>query len=194
MKANHNSAQIEILLDRVRKREKNAFDDLLEMYDPLVRAEVAHYTSGLDAFDVDDFRQVAWLALYRASLSFDLSQSKVEFGLYAKICISNALSSFLRAWLINSKTELPVPDEWLAEWDDGEGDPAHLLMEEEAVQLLRARIRKVLSPFENCVWNLYMAGCSAKKIGRALGKEPHSIENAVYRIRRKLRAELRSGD
>ena len=189
MKASCNSARIEALLGLVRKGEQNAFDDLLELYEPLVRAEVSRYTSGLDAFDVDDFQQVALLALHRAALSFDLSQSEVEFGLYAKICIGNALSSFLRAWR-HHKTEVSVPDEWLGEGDQGEGDPASRLIEEEAAQLLIARIRKVLSPFENRVWNLYMAGLSAKEIGRALGKEPHSIENAVYRIRRKLRLEL----
>lgn len=192
MKAHHNSAQIEILLDRVRKREPKAFDDLLEMYEPLIRAAVTRYTGGLETFDVDDFRQVAWLALYRASLSFDLSQSEVEFGLYAKICINNALSSLLDA-LKRNHNELSVPDEWFGEGDQGEGDPARRLMEEEAAQLLRARIRKVLSPFEDRVWNLYTRGFSAKEIGRVLGKEPHSIENAVYRIRRKLRSELGQG-
>ena len=193
MKANHNSAQIEALLRLVRKGDQQAFSDLLALYEPLVRAEVSRHTSGLEAFDVDDFRQVALLALYRASLNFDLSQSEVEFGLFAKICIGNALSSFLRAWIRNNN-ELSVPDEWLGEGDQGEGDPARRLMEEEAVQLLLARIRRVLSPFENRVWNLYMAGLSAKKIGRMLDKEPHAIENAVYRIRRKLRSELGQRD
>ena len=193
MKASSNSAQIESLLLLVRKGDQKAFSDLLALYEPLVRAEVSHHTSGLEAFDVDDFRQVALLALYRASLSFDLSQSEVEFGLYAKICIHNALASFVDDWIRNNN-ELSVPDEWLGKGDHGEGDPARRLMEEEAVQLLLARIRKVLSPFENRVWNLYTAGLSAKEIGRALGKEPHAIENAVYRIRRKLRSELGQRD
>ena len=193
MKAHHDSAKIESLLVSIRNGEQQAFVDLLQMYEPLVRAEVARYTGGLEAFDVDDFRQVALLALYRASLSFDLSQSEVEFGLYAKICINNALSTFRRAW-VSEGTVIPVPEEWIAEGDRGEGDPARRLMEEESVQLLLARIRKVLSPFENRVWNLHMAGYSNREIGRVLGKEPHSIENAVYRIRQKLRAELKSGD
>ena len=193
MKASSNSAQTEALLHLVRNGEQQAFVDLLKAYNPLVRTQVAHYTKGLDSFDVEDFRQVALLAFYSAALNFDLSQSEVEFGLYAKICIGNALSSYLRAWLRN-KTEVPVPDEWLCEGDRGEGDPARRLMEEEAFELLLSHIRKALSSFENRVWNLYMTGLSAKEIGRVLGKEPRSIENAVYRIRRKLRAELKSGD
>jgi RNA polymerase sporulation-specific sigma factor len=176
----------------VREGDQAAFAALLSDYEPLVGAEVSRYAAELGAQDVEDLRQTALIALYRAALNFDLSQCEVEFGLYAKICIHNALASFVEAWIRNSN-ELSVPDEWLGEGDHGEGDPARRLMEEEAVQLLLARIRKVLSPFENRVWNLYMAGFSAKEIGRVLGKEPHSIENAVYRIRQKLRAELKPG-
>ena len=54
MKANTNSDQTEVLLRLIRKGEQQAFTDLLKLYEPLVRAEVAHYTSGLDAGDGGD--------------------------------------------------------------------------------------------------------------------------------------------
>ena len=193
MKANEKIPEPENCIRLIRTGDQNAFARLLDRYEPLVRAEVSRYACGLDAFDVEDFRQVALLALYRAALNFDLAQSEVEFGLYAKICITNALASQLR--LVRRHTfEVSVPDEWLGEGDHGEGDPARRVMEEEAADALHARIRTLLSPLENRVWNLYTAGLSAKEIGRMLGKEPHSVENAVYRIRRKLRLALRQGD
>ena len=189
MKENERSVNIRELIQLVREGEQAAFGELLTMYEPLVRAEVTRYTAGIEAFDVEDFRQVALLAFYRAVLNFDLAQSEVEFGLYAKICIANALASQLR--VVRRHTEVSVADEWFGEGDHGEGDPAKRVMEQEAAQLLHARIRTLLSPFENRVWNLYTAGLSAKKIGQMLQKEPHSIENAVFRIRKKLRRELR---
>ncbi len=192
MKANEKETDIGALLRLIREGDQKAFSALLTAYEPLVCAEVARHTMGVDAFLVEDFRQVALLALYRAALNFDLTQCEVEFGLYAKICISNALASQLRALIRN--TEVSVEDELLGEGDGGEEDPARRLMEEEALQALHARIRKLLSTFENRVWNLYMAGLSAKEIGRAVGKDTHSIENAVYRIRRKLREALGEGD
>lgn len=181
--------ETEQLLRLVRGGDQQAFSALLALYEPLVRAQVTRYTAGVEPFDVEDFRQVALLALYRAALNFDLTQGEVEFGLYAKICIANALASQLRV-LRRHTTEVTSADEQEGAGDNGEGDPARRVMEEEAAQLLHARIRTLLSPFENRVWNLYTAGLSAKEIGRMLQKEPHSIENAVYRIRRKLRLAL----
>ena len=63
-------------------------------------------------------------------------------------------------------------------------------MEQEAAEVLLARIRGVLSAYENRVWSLYIAGLSASAIASRLGKDPHSVENAVYRIRQKLRRAL----
>ena len=190
MKANE--TDIGALLRLIREGDQQAFSALLAAYEPLVRAEVARYTVGVDVFYAEDFRQVALLALYRAALNFDLSQCEVEFGLYAKICITNALASQLRH--MRRHRELLVEDELLGEGDGGEEDPARRLMEEEALAALHARIRLLLSPFENRVWNLYTAGLSAGEIARVVGKDTHSIENAVYRIRRKLRVALGEGD
>ena len=192
MKASKKETDIQTLLRLVREGDQEAFSRLMALYEPLIRAEVASHTVGVDTFHAEDFRQVALLALYRAALGFDLSQCEVEFGLYAKICIANALASQLR--VLRRHSEVSVADVLLGEGDHGEGDPARRVMEEEAAQILHTRIRKLLSPFENRVWNLYTAGLPAKEIGRVLGKDIHSIENAVYRIRRKLRLALGGAD
>ena len=188
MKANEKEISKEELLRLVREGDQAAFSALLASYEPLVRAEVARYTTEVDACDVEDFRQVALLAFFNAALNFDLSQCGVEFGLYAKICISNALASCLRTWK-NRKRHLNN-SEPLDESDNGENNPVGILVQEEDFRALCARIRKQLSPFENRVWWRYLSGRSAKEIGRILGKETHSIENAIYRIRKKLRAAL----
>ena len=77
-----------------------------------------------------------------------------------------------------------MPSEYFV---DGGEDPACHVMEEEALALLHARIRGVLSPYENRVWWLYLSGRTAAEIGGQLGKDAKSVQNAVYRIRRKLR-------
>lgn len=189
MKANQPSTTSEKLIRGVRAGDQAAFTALLAQYEPLVAGEVARYGAGLCRQDVEDLRQVALLALYRAAQGFDLAQCGVEFGLYAKICISNALISQLRV-IRRHLPEIPIAELWPAEEGGGAEDPARRVMEEEAAEALHARIRSLLSPFENRVWNLYTAGYPGGEIARLLGKTPHSIENAVYRIRRKLRASL----
>ena len=185
---------MQALILRIRGGEEIAFRELMEIYTPLVQAEVARNSGDLGSFDRDDLLQAAWLALYRAALSFDLDQSEVSFGLYAKVCISNALSTQLRALLRRYTVEVPL-EQAINEAQGDEGDdPARRIREEEDLQLLRTRIRTLLSPFENRVWSLYTAGLSAKEIGARLEKQPRSIENAVYRIRQKLRTGLAQGD
>ena len=171
----------------VRGGDQTAFSALLADYEPLLCAEISRRATGLTQQDVEDLRQCALLALYRATLNFDLSQSEVEFGLYAKICIANALVSQLRV-IHRYRTEVSVADAQEAS-EVGE-DPAARVMQEEAAAALYARVRSLLSAYENRVWALYMAGLSTAKIAKALQKDTHSIENAVYRIRRKLRAAL----
>ncbi len=185
MKTEKKHQTTEELITLVRAGEQAAFGQLLEGYEPLVRAEVARHAAGLGREDTEDLRQVALLALYRAAMGFDLSQREVEFGLYAKICISNALVSQLRV-LRRHTAELPLTDHLGTALED----PAVRVLEEEAAALLLARIRAVLSPYEHRVWTLYTAGYRSGEIARQLGKDPHSVENAVYRIRQKLRRAL----
>ena len=187
MKENRKSENTAALIRRVREDDQSAFAELLSLYEPLLHAEVARYGAGMCDSDTEDLRQLALLAFYRAARNFDLAQSEVEFGLFAKICISNALISQVRA-MSNRATEFSSVS--FDEGDGGEGDPARRLMEQEAAEALLSRIRSLLSSYENRVWSLYVAGLSAAQIASRLGKTPRSVENAVYRIRQKLRTAL----
>ena len=181
-----NKASLHATLALVQGGNGQAFESLLLEYEPLLTAEVARHAIGCNDQDTEDLRQVATLALYRAAMSFDVSQQEVEFGLYAKICIGNALVSQLR-FLRRHTAEISLPQEFLCGQVE---DPACRVMEKEALDVLHARIKTVLSPYENRVWTLYMAGFRSGEIAQKLGKSVHSVENAVYRIRQKLRVAL----
>jgi DNA-directed RNA polymerase specialized sigma24 family protein len=64
------------------------------------------------------------------------------------------------------------------------------MLERERLKSLYAVIRKNLSDFEYAVWQLYMSGRSANEIAARLDTDAKSVSNAVYRIRKKLRACL----
>jgi DNA-directed RNA polymerase specialized sigma24 family protein len=69
-------------------------------------------------------------------------------------------------------------------------DPSQKILEEERVKALYSLIRKNLSPYEYRIWQLYMSGRSAKDISLVVGADEKSVGNAIYRIRKKLRALL----
>ena len=186
MKNDEKDQSLSSLILAVKEDRAGAFEALLARYKPLLGAEVTRISEGLNQQDLEDLSQNALVAFYRAAMSFDVTQAEVEFGLYARICIRNELASKLR-FMRRHIAEVSQPIELYGGTVE---DPACLVMEAEAVARLHARIRAALSPFEYRVWSLHYAGYRSGEIARVLDKPAHSIENAVYRVRQKLRKAL----
>ena len=181
---------IRVLIVAVRNGDQVAFAALLERYKPLIDAAVAKFSSD-EAFSLyrEDLKQEASLVFYNSILAYDLEQNEVEFGLFAKICIHNALVSVLRS--LKRRTEEPIaqiPESLLTVQDFD--DPLSRMLERERLKSLYAVIRKNLSKLEYAVWEYYMSGMSAAQIANRLCTDEKSINNAIYRIRKKLRERL----
>jgi len=178
------------LICRFRAGDETAFDELLLQYQPLIESLVTKFSSEEhSATSREDLRQEAAVAFYRSLLSYDLEQRDVEFGLYAKICLSNALISKLRARK-NPVEEFSYDAKQEIEMVGESEDPAERLLEQERLSALYAVIRETLSEFEYRVWNLYLSGRTTREIGKSVGRDEKSIANAIYRIRKKLRTVL----
>ena len=66
-------------------------------------------------------------------------------------------------------------------------DPEKMLIDRENVEYIEQMIQSRLSSFEKQVLDLYLKGEGYVEIGRILGKSPKSIDNALQRIRAKIR-------
>ena len=191
MSFNTDMNKVRKLIVDFRAGDQQAFAELLDMYSPLIEATVAKYSGAYElSADIDDLRQEATVVFYNSVMTYELDQNEVEFGLYAKICITNALISQLRAQKKHKSERFSdsLSDDFFV--SDSE-DPLGKILEQESVKALYAVIRKNLSDFEYRVWQLYMSGRSAGEIGALVGKDEKSISNAIYRIRVKLRETLR---
>jgi RNA polymerase sporulation-specific sigma factor len=178
------------LITRVKDGDESAFEELLLQYTPLIEASVAKMLGdGLYSSYEDDFRQEAVVVLYNAILSYNIEQHEVEFGLFAKICISNALISQLRILKRQNIARLSDTafDGLFA--NDSE-DPSLKVLEQENLNALYFKIKNALSKYEYRIWHMYMSGKTAKEISLIVGKDERSVSNAIYRIRKKLRKEL----
>lgn len=191
MVSNEKKLSTDKLISSVRAGDGDAFEKLLKDYTPLIESSVAKVLGDeFYSLYADDFRQEAAVVFYNSILTYDMEQHEVEFGLYAKICISNALISQLRSLKKRLTERLASTDNDGAFANDSGDDPAVRILEQESLSALYSVIRSNLSDFEYRVWRLYMSGKTAKQIGNVLGKDEKAIENAVYRIRKKLRARL----
>ena len=191
MPSKRNSDEIRDLILKVRENDDNAFKLMLQKYTPLIESSVNRF-SGDDSFAAysDDLRQEASVVFYKSILAFDLDQNEVEFGLFAKICIYNALVSQLRGLKKHPgafSLALPEKEEVIQDT----GDPASTILEQERIKAIYDIIRKNLSDYEYSVWQMYIAGRSSLDIAKTLSADKRSIDNAIYRIRKKLRELLK---
>ena len=190
MSSEKRSCDVKNLILRVRNNDQNAFVTLLKKYTPLIDSSVNRFSPD-ESFSVykEDLYQEASLVFYNSILAYDLEQNEVEFGLFAKICIQNALVSQLRT--LKKRCEEPIekiPENLIVPQDTE--DPAFIILEQERLKKLYSVIRKNLSDLEFTVWQLYVSGRSCADIASLLSVDEKSVSNAIYRIRKKLRALL----
>ncbi len=189
MNGNKNRTEVNGLIERVREDDQGAFVRMLEIYKPLIDAAVSRFCKDEPAkWFKEDLRQEAVLVFYNAILNYDLENHGVEFGLYAKICVTNALISQLKSFE-KLRAESPVPiigEEGMSESEE----PSARIIEQESLRRIDSVIRGNLSDYEYRVWCLYASGKTAREIGGIVGNSEKSVANAVYRIRKKLRTLL----
>ena len=164
----------------VKGGDDPAFASLCEDYEALIETMAQSFYESCSNIDKDDLRQEARMALYRAAVKFSLDQDGVTFGLYAKICIRNKLISVRRKHTTQSKLKSKRNAEEVQ--IASEGTPSFARR-----SFLTEEVNALLSPFEQKVFALYAQKCSYSEIARSLDRSEKSIDNAIYRIKRKLR-------
>ena len=182
--------EINELIELVVSGDSDAFTKLVEFYNPLLKKILHAYTTEeMSKEDVEDLSQEDLIAFYRAIINFDKEQTDVEFGLYAKICITNSMISYKRAAAKKSNESL-IGDEEMNSITDPEGEVPKFFEMRESERELGQQIEKTLSDYENEVWSYYVNGCSTKEIAIKLNSNEKSIDNAIFRIRKKLKTLL----
>lgn len=176
------------LIQAAKAGDQSAFEALLEQYVPLIDSMTERFGGSFRSEqDKEDLRQEAIICFYRAMMRFDTEQEKVRFGLYAKECIRNGLISSLRVLKKHEHVVLWDGESHLDAAVEPNEDPASEILEDEAYLEVSRQICNALSPYENRIWWLYLAGRTAKEIASLTGREERSVQNAIYRIRKKLR-------
>ncbi|MBR2721182.1 MAG: sigma-70 family RNA polymerase sigma factor [Clostridia bacterium] len=177
------------LLAQAQAGDQKAFETLLERYTPLIEAMTAQFsTPDTSLQDREDLRQEAWIALCGAVTHYRPDVGSASFGTFAKVCIRHRLISHLRT----SSHQIEVlPLEAHGEIAE-QVNPASHLVEEEAYRELYRNVRSKLSDLENRIWWLYLSGLTAKEVAHQLQCDEKAVQNAIYRIRKKLRSTIQN--
>lgn len=180
-----NNEGIITMLEKIRQGEQKEFDNLYQIYKPLINSKVSEFSQSLEA---DEIEQIASIALYDAAMSYNPEKvdNKVTFGLYADICIRNRLISELRRLktreLFNGDVS-PLEKES----DSGAISPEEFFLRKEDMLSRLRKAKALLTPYESKVFFHYLSGESYEEIAEALGKSKKSVDNALRRIRNKFK-------
>ena len=180
-------SELDILLTNVKNGETLSFEAIYRLYLPLIDSMTCSYCRHYKVLEseMEDVRQEALIALYNAALTYK-SGSAVTFGAYAKSCIRNKILSYIRCFLEN---DIPVtPDARESDWEEPDFDtPEQIVISKESLCHLNRRIEETLTDFEKSVFALYIGDMSYEDMAGSLGKPKKSIDNAIHRIKAKLR-------
>ncbi len=186
-----NPAEVDGLIARFQSGDDSVFPLLCDRYAPMLNARVHSYFGYYfkeAELDLEEMMQDARLALFRAIARYKLANGGVTFGLYARACVNNALTSYCRS----HKRTVPLAsiDEMAEELVAESTSPLDSMVEEEKLAQLYLKIKENLSPLECLVFDLHVEGENVKTIAKKLGESEKKVSNALYRMQSKLRAIL----
>ena len=188
----------EELIDRLREGHEDIRDYLMEKHKNLVRKKArAMYLMGGDS---DDLIQEGMIGLYKAIRDYDGSRG-ASFHTFAELCISRQLYSAVEA----SRRQKHQPLNFYVSIYDKENEdsannqlamgglsdwtrnPEELMIDQENLTSMEEEISRKLSRFEKEVLNLYLSGMNYSQIAETLGKGSKTTDNALQRIRKKIK-------
>ena len=193
----------EELICRLRDGEEAIMDYILNKYKNLVRKYARNmYILGAEE---QDLIQEGMIGLFRAIKDYD-SGRDASFFTFADLCISRKMYTAIEA----SKREKHTPlNNYISFYASNDGDsidsktmfmdllsageisnPENLLIDKENVEQIENLVEQELSSFEKQVFDLYITGMKYGQIAKVLGKDEKSTDNALQRIKNKLKKAL----
>lgn len=180
----------EELLDMLRSGEEEVMDFLVDKYKSMVRqkARVLYLVGG----EQDDLIQEGMIGLFKAVRDYR-KEKDASFRTFAQLCVDrqiyNAIQSSKRQKHQPLNTYVSLSgDEWESELRNMfQQSPENIVIAQENAARMEHTIRQQLSGFENQVLDRYLDGENYLQIAEKMGKPPKSIDNALQRIRSKVR-------
>ena len=166
--------------------------ELLSRYFRLIRFHAGRYAA--TSADVDDLTQEGLITLLRVMKQFDSSQN-TKFSSFAQTCILNRMRSFVRC---QQNSALPEEDLLQKLEETGEltdpDTPESIFLQKESYADCCMQIMAALSDKEWNILQCILNGASYAEAAEILHITIKSVDNAMQRIRRKMRTVQQEAD
>lgn len=206
MSKDYEKCSDEELIVRQRDGEEAITDYIMDKYKNLVRNKAkSMYILGADR---EDLIQEGMIGLFKAIRDYDTGRD-ASFSTFADLCVSRQMYTAVQAAgrqkhaplntyisLYTSRMENDGSGK-TEEWElinslisRSERNPEELVIDRENVELLEKAMEKELSGFEKQVLDLHLTGMSYSQIARVLGRDDKSTDNALQRMKAKLKKAI----
>ena len=191
VKAPYQGQTDEELIARIRSGEAGVTEYLLEKYKPLVKKQAR--TMYLMGGENEDLIQEGMIGLFRAISTY--RQGEGSFYGFALLCINRQMYTAVQASArkkheplnayvsLDEEPQMPLED-----------SPETMLLLQEKEGKREDMIARHLSSLEKKVLALYLEGMSYGQIAEQIGRPEKSVDNAIQRLKKKLKKVEKSVD
>ncbi len=188
--------QDEEIIAFVKDGHCDATEYLLKKYAPLVKKSIR--TLYLIGADTEDLSQEGMIGLFKAIQGYNPTNN-ASFFTFAKLCINRQIYSAIKT--SNRKKHSPLNSyvsfhskmnedemELIDNLEAGkDSNPEQIILDRESTTNIESILEEHLSKMEKQVLSFYLDGKSYNEIATLLNKTPKSIDNAIQRIREKVK-------
>ena len=174
--------------------DKGAIDYIVGKYKGFVEIRsIPYFMAGGER---EDIVQEGLIGLYKAIKSYSKDKN-ANFKTFAEICVVRQMISAVKS--STRKKNSPLNHYISIHTSEDEADtisaklvdvknsnPESMVIEQEAADGIESKIFSVLSDFETEVLGYYLSGLSYKEIAKLLEKTPKAVDNALFRIKKKI--------
>lgn len=195
----------EELILMYRDGEEEAAGFIMNKYKNLVRKKAGSmYILGADK---EDLIQEGMIGLFKAVRDYDMGRD-VNFYTFADLCVSRQMYTAVQA--SNRQKHLPLntyisiysqsmnAEEGNEEYplvntltSQKDTNPEEMIIEQENAEQIESAILKELSELEKQVFELHLTGMTYTEIAKVLGRDEKSTDNALQRMKTKIRKLLK---
>lgn len=191
------------LISYINENNEDANNIIIKKYEPLIISIATRMIKSCPYLGIEksDLVQEGMIALNHAIGYFN-EQKDITFYTYVKTCIERRLISAitsakrLKHKTLNESVSFDTDDAGTLDFflKDETTNPEKIVISEESNNEKINLIKERLTDLENEVFDLLLSSFTYKEIAQILDKEPKQVDNAIQRIKIKVKEMLKKYD
>lgn len=183
------------LLNYIAEGNEDANNIIIKKYEPLINkiaTKMLPYCKN-NGLEKNDLIQEGMIGLNHAIDRYQ-EQENILFYTYAKTCIERKILSVVigsnrnKNKILNESISYDDEEHLLLNFiKDSNPNPEEAVLDIEKEEILISKIKEILTDLEGQVFELLISGFKYKEIAEILDKDQKSIDNAIQRLKNKIK-------